>query len=280
MNMATWRTAKKILILLVFSIQSELVAKTAEKIIALSPHSVEMLYEIGAGDRIIGTVEHSDYPEKAKKIPRLGSYVGVQIEKIVALQPDLIVVWKGGNKLADINKLESLGFNLYDSSPKNIKDISHDLIQLGKLTGLSLKAEIIAKSFDKKYQMIKNEYDNKTKVRTFYQLWYDPLRTVGGDSSINSLIQDCRGENIFEDASAPYPVVSLESIVTKNPQVIIIPHHIGSSGGVKSVWDKWPMIDAVKEKRLNLISGDILHRFSPRILDGLSVLCKAIDKAR
>ena len=124
------------------------------------------------------------------------------------------------------------------------------------------------------------QFKKKSKVKVFYQLWHDPLRTVGPGSWVESLINDCNGENLFNDADSPYPIVSLESVLVKDPQVIIIPHHSGSAGAKKEIWHKWQTIDAVKHKRMFTLNGDLLHRFGPRAVDGLITLCQAIDSAR
>ncbi|MCP3673622.1 MAG: ABC transporter substrate-binding protein, partial [Gammaproteobacteria bacterium] len=180
-------------------------AKTVQKIIALSPHSVEMLYAIGAGDRIIATLEYSDYPEEALKIPRIGNYTGIQIEKIIELQPDLIIGWKSGNKTADLKKIESLGFNIFYSHPQNIDEITLELIKLGELTGLQENAEAASTRISAKYHALKKHYQQYSKVRVFYQLWHDPLRTIGPNNWNESLINDCNGINVFHDASTTYP---------------------------------------------------------------------------
>jgi vitamin B12 transport system substrate-binding protein len=253
---------------------------TKQKIIALSPHSVELLYAIGAGDRIIGTLEYADYPKAALKIPRIGNFNGIQIEKVVELQPDLIIAWKSGNKSSDLAKLQSLGFNIYYSQPQNIAEIGKELLELGKLTNLVKEAEIVAHEMMSQYQTIKNRNKSKQSVNVFYQLWHDPIRTIGPDNWTQSLINDCNGKNIFNDATSQYPVVSLESVLVKNPEVIIIPHHSGKKNDKKKFWLKWPNIKAVKNDHINIINGDLVHRFTPRAIDGLSILCKAIDQAR
>ncbi|TQV89871.1 cobalamin-binding protein [Aliikangiella coralliicola] len=239
-----------------------------------------MLYAIGVGDRIVGTVEYADFPKDALKIRRIGSYTGIQIEQVVALKPDLIVAWKSGNKLADLNKLESLGLNIYYTHPKKMDEISRDLIVLGKKVGAEKKAQQVAEQITKKYDEIKSRYKDKKKVKVFYQLWHEPLRTIGPKSWIESLVNDCNGSNLFHDADAPYPVVSLENVLVKNPEVIVIPHHSGEVGAKKEIWNGWDNIKAVKEKRIFTMNGDILHRFGPRAIQGLEKLCEAIDSAR
>ncbi len=255
-------------------------AKPAQRIIALSPHAVELLYAIGAGDRIVGTVEYADYPEQAKQIPRIGNYTGIQLERVLELKPDLIIAWRTGNKDSDLKKMESLGLNLFYTHPQTIREISRDLKKLGELTGLTESANKVIDELEQKYHTITTRYKTKVPVKVFYQMWHDPIRTVGPNSWVESLIADCNGDNVFNDASSDYPLVSLESVLVKDPQVIIIPHHSGNIGAKKSIWDNWQNINAVKNDRLFVINGDILHRFTTRAIDGLEKLCEAIDSAR
>ncbi|WP_144392523.1 cobalamin-binding protein [Pleionea sediminis] len=254
--------------------------KSAQRIVALSPHAVEMLFAIGAGDRIIGVVEHSDFPKEALVIERVGNYTGVQIERIIELDPDLVVVWSSGNQTQDIKKLRSLGLNLFDSHPQNLADIGNEIIALGKLTGLEKQANTLSKTLAERYQEIKDKYKSKNLVKVFYQLWHDPFRTLGPESWISKMIEDCRGKNIFFDAHVDYPVVSLESILVKNPEVIIIPDHSKNAKAHRGIWESWQQISAVKNNQFYALDGDLLHRFSPRAIDGLEQLCQAIDKAR
>ena len=251
-----------------------------QRIVALSPHAVEMLYAIGAGDRIVGTVEYADYPKEALAIPRIGNYAGIQIERVVELKPDLVVTWKTGNRSSDLEKIESLGLRVFDSKPKNISGIADEVRQLGKLTGLDIEANVVAKNILEKHQKIKAKYATKKSVKVFYQLWHDPLRTVGPKSWIHSMIEDCNGHNIFEDTDSDYPLVAFESVLMKNPEVIIVPHHSGNVGAKTAIWDSWSSVNAVKNNRLTTINGDLLHRFSPRAIDGLEKLCSSINDGR
>ncbi len=262
-----------------FNIQAK-ETKVAQRIIALSPHAVEMLYAIGAGDKIVGTVEYADYPKAALNILRIGNYNGIQIEQVLKLKPDLIVAWKGGNKGADLDKIESLGLKIVYSQPENISEISLDLRKLGQLTGQQQQAESVIEEFDRRYKRIREHYQKLSMVDVFYQLWHDPLQSIGPKSWIESLINDCGGNNLFNDAGVPYPMVSIESVLVKNPKVIIIPHHSGIESEKKAIWSKWPEISAVKNNRIFTLNGDLLHRTTPRTLDGLERLCERIDQGR
>jgi vitamin B12 transport system substrate-binding protein len=268
------------LVAIYLGVSSAAFGQGTQRIIALSPHAVEMLYAIGAGDKIVGTVEYADYPKAALDIPRIGNYNGIQIEQVLKLKPDLIVAWKGGNKATDLDKIESLGFKVVYSQPKNISEISIDLRKLGQLTGQQEQAKFVIEQFDLRYKSIRERYQKLPLVDVFYQLWHDPLQSIGPKSWIESLISDCGGNNLFNDAGVPYPMVSIESVLVKNPKVIIIPHHSGTESEKKGIWSKWPEISAIKNKRIFTLNGDLLHRTTPRSLDGLQRLCERIDEGR
>lgn len=277
-----FRNCKKVVnytvVFLLFS--TSVYSKNAQRIIALSPHAVEMLYAIGAGDKIVATVEYADYPKAALDIPRIGNYNGIQIEQVLKLNPDLIIAWRGGNKGADLDKIKSLGFKIVYSQPKNIEEVSLDLRMLGQLTGRQKQAELVTVQFDNRYNQIREKYQKLVKVDVFYQLWHDPLQSIGPLSWIESLIKDCGGINIFHNANVPYPMVSIESVLVKNPKVIIIPHHSGKESEKKEIWSHWPEISAVENNFIFALNGDLLHRTTPRSLDGLEKLCERIDEGR
>jgi len=271
-----------VLLLFVCAFCFQLSAKetSQQRIIALSPHSVEILFALGVGDQIVGTLEYADYPLAARKIPRIGNFAGIKIEKVLALKPDLIVAWKGGNKASDLEKIESLGMNVFYSQPNSIHQVIEEVLALGRLTATEITSRHLAEQLSQQYLEIKNHYLDKSKVKVFYQLWHKPLRTIGGGNWINSLIKDCGGINIFEKANAPYPVVSFESVLMAKPEVIIIPDNSKAFVQKKQLWSDWPEITAVKNHQIVALNGDLLHRFTPRAIEGLKQLCQSIDRAR
>ena len=253
-------------------------ADPAKRIIALSPHAVEMLYAIGAGDAIVATTDYADYPEAAKKIPRIGGYYGIQIERVLELNPDLIVVWDTGNKAEDINQLKALGFNLYSSNPKTLEGVAKELEELGKLTGHVEQAKKAAAVYRAELLRLRVENATKSEPKVFYQLWSTPLMTVSKNSWIQQIISVCHGQNVFYAAASDYPQVSLENVLLTLPEVIL---QSGEEGNVKGVdWNKWPEIPAVKNQHIYQLNADLLHRATPRAILGIEAMCAALDKAR
>ncbi len=258
--------------------QNIVLDKPAQRIIALSPHTVEMLYAIGAGDLIVATVEHADSPEQAKSIPRIGGYYGIQIERVIELNPDLIIVWGEGNKQQDIDRLTQLGFPVFNSAPKTLAAVADDLISIGELTGHQIEAKQVAEDYLAKLAQLRSENQLKPEVKVFYQLWSSPLMTVANGSWIEQIIKVCHGDNIFADAANEYPQVSLEAVLLKQPQVILQSQNEGNIKGLD--WSAWQEIPAVKQQHIYPLDEDLLHRNSPRTIFGIEALCSALDKAR
>lgn len=253
-------------------------AQPAKRIIALSPHAVEMLYAIGAGDTIVAATDYADYPEAAKKIPRIGGYYGIQMERVMELNPDLIVVWDSGNKAEDINQLRTLGFNLYGSDPKTLEGVAKELEELGQLTGHVEEASKAAAAYRAELIRLRVENAKKSEPKVFYQLWSTPLMTVSKNSWIQQIISVCHGQNVFYDAASDYPQVSLENVLLTLPEVILQSEEEGNVKGVD--WRQWPEIPAVKNQHIYQLNADLLHRATPRALLGVQALCDALDKAR
>ncbi|SET66790.1 cobalamin-binding protein [Thalassotalea agarivorans] len=252
----------------------------AKRIVALAPHIVEMLYEIGAGDNIVGTLAHADYPESAKDIPRIGDYKGVNFEQLLALKPDLVIAWQGGNNQQDIEKIKSLGIDIAFSSPTKIENVAKELRLFGQLTGYEVNAEKQARAFESALNQLKQDYQNKQTLSVFYQLWDAPLTTVRSDTWLSKQVEICGGKTIFDATKTPYPQVSIEAVIAQKPQVIVVPMSGETSKDVSEFWHGWVDIPAVKHKQFIITNADLVHRFTPRMLSGISDMCEKMDAAR
>ena len=256
-------------------------AAGAQRVIALAPHSVELIYALEAGDRLVATTDYADYPEAARSVPRIGGYHGIQIEKALAMNPDLVIAWDGGNKSQDIDRLESLGLRVYRSRIVSIDAVADELRTLGTLLDLTEKAEALAQGYEAELAAIRAANANKPRVRFFYQLWLDPLKTLTSESWVNEIPRSCGGENIFDrhDSSA-YPQVSIEGVLIGKPDVIIVPSHHGTAKAATDHWQRWPEIPAVRNGHIHGFDGDLLHRASLRLVQGLRDVCAVFDQVR
>ncbi|NRD73026.1 cobalamin-binding protein [Shewanella sp. VB17] len=253
-------------------------AAPAKRVIALSPHSVEMLYAIGAGESILATTAHTDFPPAALSIPQIGGNNGILIERVLELNPDLVVVWGSGNKAEDITRLKSLGFKVFNSDPKSLDGVAADVKALGELTGHTDEANKVADDYLVELATLRRRNATKADVKVFYQLWSTPLMTVSKHSWIQQIIDVCHGDNVYVDAASDYPQVSVESVLLKMPEVILQSQDKGNILGVD--WSQWQEIPAVNNKHIYQLNADLLHRATPRALLGVSALCEALDKAR
>jgi iron complex transport system substrate-binding protein len=252
----------------------------AQRIISLAPHITENLFSAGLGDKIVGSVSYSDYPEKAKSIPRIGTYKAINIEQIIALKPDVIIAWHSGNIIRQIEKLESLGIPIFYSEPRNLDDIAVNIERMGSLGGTSDIAQKKAQKFRQTLAQLKHRYQSKSSVKTLYQVWNNPLMSINQDHFISKAIEVCGGVNVFADAPTLVPQFGLESIIAKNPEVIIAGTMPKFRQTWSDGWQRWTGVDAVKNQQLYFLTGDHMQRPTFRALKGIEELCGYIDKTR
>ena len=252
----------------------------ARRIVALAPHIAESLYAAGAGDKLVGTVDYSDYPPEAKKVARVGGYSRIDLEAIAALKPDLVLAWESGNNMPQINKLKALGLTVYVSQPNRMDNVADQLERLGQLAGTEGVAKPAAESFRQRLDGLRKANASKPKVRVFYQIWKTPLMTVGGQQIISDAIKLCGGENVFGHLGKMAPTVSVEAVLEADPEAIVATGMGDSKPEWLHDWDKWTKMTAVKRNNLFHINPDIMQRHTPRILEGAEKLCAHLDVAR
>ena len=250
------------------------------RIISLAPHVTELLFAIGAGDRIVGADEYSDYPEAALLIPRIGNSSRIDIERTLILKPDLAIGWASGNAGSDISKLEELGIPVYITEIGSLDDIADQLTNLGRLVGSPVEANAVAGGFRQRLSELRSKYSGKERVSVFYQAWDRPLMTVNGSHFISDAIHLCGGANLFPDLEPLASTVSKEAVVVANPQVIISGKSDGNHALMESMWEGWKTMDAVKFGNLFSIPSDLIARPTPRILEGVTMICDALEQAR
>ncbi len=252
----------------------------AQKIISLAPHITELLYESGAGDQVIGVVKYSDYPEAAKTKTNVGSYNNINIEKIIALQPDLIVAYSGGNPPMQLKQLEDLGIPVYHSNPETIPDIIQNIRNLGRMTGHSKAANQHADQLQQHYQTLSETYAHLEPVSIFIQIWHEPLLTVDNGHIIGEVVELCGGKNVFPSMVSRFANVSLESVIAQNPQSIMLRGGHGTAKPVDVSAAGWSSLQASQNQQIITIDEDLLYRASGRLIAGTEDLCKKLDNVR
>ena len=250
----------------------------AKRIISLAPHLTEQLFAIGAGDKIVGAVDYSDYPEAAREIPRVGGYSRLDLERILALKPDLVVAWQSGNDARAIQRLQNLGLVIYVSEPRHLPDIAKSMERLGALAGVPERGAQQAEAFRLRLDALRRQFQDEVKRTVFYQIWNQPLMTVSGQHLINDVISLCGGRNIFAELDALTPTVSVEAVLAADPEVIVV----SGMGAVRpewlDEWKRWPQLSAVKNSQLFVIDPNIIQRATPRLLLGAEQMCRFLHE--
>ncbi len=255
-------------------------SQPAQRIISLAPHATELAFAAGAGSFVVGVTAFSDYPPAAKRIQSLGDSGKVDLERVLALKPDLVLAWQSGNHSGDLAQLERLGVRVFVTEPRHLQDIPRLLSAIGHLAGTDANANRAAAGFEQRMIRLRHKFAARKQVSVFYQIWDAPLMTVNGAHLINDVIELCGGRNIFAGLTNLTPTVSMESVVSQDPEVIF------ASGGLyqnEQVWKNWRRFSgmrAVRKERMYFIHPDLIQRQTPRILEGAERLCEQLDHAR
>lgn len=250
----------------------------ARRIVSLAPHATEMLFAAGAGSRIIGVTEYSDYPLEAKRIPSVGSGVSLDLERIIQLKPDLIVGWNNGNAAAQLARLEPLGIPIFKTEPYDFLSIATAIERLARLTGTEETGRTAASAFRARLKHLQDTYQKRRKITVFYQIWRSPLMTLNGKHLVSSALELCGAENIFASLPQLAPTVSVEAVLKVNPEAII--GSTGEQDDVLAMWHRFPSLKATARNNLLTVDGNLLNRSGPRILDGTEDLCRQLDTVR
>lgn len=256
----------------------------AQRVISLAPHVTELLYAAGGGAKMVGAVSYSDYPPAAKQLPRVGDNKALDLERIVALKPDLIVVWRHGNAQRQLDRLRELHIPLFFSEPHRLDDVAVSLSKLGQLLGTSSTADAAAAAYRQDIASLRAQYAKRAPVSVFYQVWDQPLMTLNGEHMVSDVIELCGGRNVFAKLQPLVPTVSTEAVLAANPEAIVT----AAPGATRpdttlpqlSAWRAWPRLSAVANNNLFAIDGDLINRPAPRIAQGAKQMCEDLELAR
>ena len=255
-------------------------SQPAQRIVSLAPNITELVFAAGAGDRLVGVSEYSDYPDAARSIPRIGGGSGIDLEAVVALAPDLVITWQSGNPSQPVDRLRQLGFKVFISEPRNLPDITDSLRRFGRLAGTGAVAARQISHFEQRYEQLRRRYSGRQPVSVFYQVWERPLMTVNGQHLISDVIRLCGGRNVFAGLPALAPQISTEAVLAENPEVIVAGSGSEPAEVVLDRWQRWTGLAAVADGHLFVIDRDLMVRHTPRILQGAEQLCVLLDEVR
>jgi iron complex transport system substrate-binding protein len=255
-----------------------LIPENPRRIISLAPNITEIIFALNCENRLKGVTLHCDFPIEAKLLPKVGSYVGLDLEKIVSLKPDLCIAIKDGNPKHVSDRLESFGIPVYAVDPRNLDSVMATILSIGGLLRVDKRADILVKNMHSRIRHVVNLVAGTShRPRVFFQIGAAPIVSVGTQTYIHELIMLSGGINITA-GETPYPRFSREQLIALSPDVVIITSMTGSDAfeQVISEWNKWPQIPAVRNKRIYRADADLFDRPSPRLVDGLEALVKLI----
>jgi iron complex transport system substrate-binding protein len=252
-----------------------------ERIVSLAPNITEILFELGLGEKIVAVSNYSDYPLKARKLPKVGSFFKPSAELIVASEPDLIITLWFSQQTQAANTLERMGYNVLTFQIDELKHLKPVITEIGDVTGAEEAAQELSSRIESELQTIKELCSNFSKTKVLWVIQTEPIRAVGRRTYINELIELAGGENIVGPTPQQYPQIGTESLLTCGAEVIIqsamskedLPKQ---QRVAEEFWDRYPEIPAVRDKRIYVIDSDTVLRLGPRIGEGLELIAKLL----
>lgn len=268
-----WPSVVGAAMLLALSVRSEVVA--AERVLALAPHIVEILYAVGAGEQIVGAVRFSDYPPQAADLPRIGSYRDIAVEGALRLRPTLVVAMD--DQVSGVDRLTAMGLRVEYSHPTSVEGMLADVLRLGAMVGREPASKALVASLGARLQELRARRQKKP-TRVFYEIWHDPLVTAGGPSFITSALREIGAENVFSHVPIDSPRVSTEAVLRAAPDAVILPGEGGDVDEREAQWRLW-FVDA-PDLVVVSTAHDLLHRPGPRLIDGMEQLQRNLFASR
>lgn len=253
-----------------------------QRIVALIPSLTEIVFELGRGNLMVGATQYAKEPSQAADLPRVGSYLHLDIERIVALQPDLCLAVKDGNPEHLVNRIEKLGIPVFAFDSQKFGDIEKSIKVMGDLLHAEKRAKEIISSMQEKVDKVNQRTQKKqSRPGVFFQIDANPIVSAGKDTFIDQLITMAGGTNLAAGRGT-YPRYSWEDILVLQPEVVIIASMAGgyTKEQLKEAWTRWPQIPAVKTGRVHVVDANLFDRPVPRLADGLVALAELIHPDR
>lgn len=252
----------------------------ASRIAALSPGATELVWAAGAGEKVVAVVSYSDYPEQAKDVPSVGSHTRMDLERLMELEPDLVIGWVTGNPPEQLEALRDLGLPVFSIEPRTFEAVSNTIERLATLAGTEEEGYAEADRFRQGIAALERQYRDAEPVSVFYQVWDEPLMTVNDQHLIGKVITLCGGVNVFGNLDRLVPRISAEAVIGANPEAILAGGMGEENRHWLTRWEAFPGIDATARDNLYFIPPSLVQRPTPRMLEGSQLFCERLDDAR
>lgn len=253
-------------------------AAPAQRIVSLAPNLTELAFAAGAGERIVATVEFSDRPEAARRIPRIGNAFRVDLERLLELEPDLVLVWESGTPKQTVERIHALNLRVVSFETLRLEHVADVVRAIGKLAGTDAIADDVAAKFERDVRALREEFRGRSAVSVFVQVNDRPLYTVNGKHIISEILGMCGGRNVFEGLAELAPAIGIESVIAADPQVIISTDDTVPDAA--AAWRQWRHVAAVKNGNVFTLRSDDIARATLRLTDGARETCRTLDTAR
>jgi iron complex transport system substrate-binding protein len=258
------------------------------RIVTLAPSLTELVFAAGGGGAIVATDASSDHPAAVRSIPRIGDVSRIDVERLLALKPDLVVVWRHGNTNRELEQLEGAGIRLFRLEPQRLDDVVGAIERLGRVLGTEATAAPAAAALRERLAALRRRHADDAPVRVFYQVWASPLMTISGRQIVSEVIELCGGRNVFAALAPLVPQVAIESVLAADPEAIFTADERGHTALLRravdvpafAAWRRHPRLAAVRGGWLYVLNGDAISRQGPRIVDGTGAICDALDEVR
>jgi iron complex transport system substrate-binding protein len=252
----------------------------ALRIVTLSPHLAEIAFAAGAGSRLVGVSARSDFPDETKTLPVISDAGRLDLERIVALKPDLVLAWMSGNPARQLELLERRGIPVLATEPRRLGDVARLLRLVGDAAGSSETAEAAARRYEASMRALTARYSGLPPLRVFVEIWHEPLLTINGAHLISDVVRLCGGVNVFESAAVLTPTISAESVLAARPDVVIMSSGAGTPEEQAANWRRFALLPAVQRGALYSLDPNLLERQGPRLIDAAQAVCDGISFAR
>ncbi|EJM22723.1 ABC-type Fe3+-hydroxamate transport system, periplasmic component [Pseudomonas sp. GM21] len=245
------------------------------RVVSLAPSLSEIVVELGSADLLVGVLDAGERPAELEHLPSVGRYGQLDMERLLSLQPDLLLLWPGSVGPAQREQLKRLNIPTYVAEPHSLDQLAAQMEAIATQLGRPERGVSLATELRQRLASLRQRYRRDEPLRVFYQVWDRPLYTVGGGQIISDALEVCGARNVFADLTLPAPQVSVEAVLQRNPQVIL-----ASDQAQLDAWKAWPQVAAVAHGQLLLVMDKGLERPSGQMVEATAKLCRVIAPDR